>query len=110
MKSLNCRFAAIRTAAEWQPSTCGVDIAKLSKIISAEVFALPSCESCKFCYFDNRIMKYRRQPMYFCTAKGAFFSRNFKVGEGTRIDKGGTICDKYQEYPHKDKPPVYVEK
>lgn len=50
------------------------------------------CKDCTFFYDDDRITEYRRDACYFCRRKGAFFSRNYKVGEGTRIDCGDNAC------------------
>lgn len=72
---------------------------------------MPFCKDCRFFYADNRVMKYRRQPMFFCNRKGAFHSRNFRIGEGSRIDKDDTACSLFEPCKGKaSSAPVYVEK
>lgn len=54
-----------------------------------------TCRNCKYCYRDNRIADYRRGEMFFCRKKGAFFSRNYRVGEGTRIHGNDIACGQF---------------
>lgn len=54
-----------------------------------------SCETCQFAFCDDRCTDYRRDPMWFCRRKGPFFSRNYRVGEKTRIDPKSPACDDY---------------
>lgn len=53
------------------------------------------CSDCHFFYADDRITAYRRETCYFCKRKGAFFSRNYKVGEGTRIGLHDDACENF---------------
>ena len=46
----------------------------------------PCCQDCRYCWQDDRSSVYRRPPFFFCRRKGSFFSRNYQIGEGTRID------------------------
>ena len=72
---------------------------------------MPLCKDCRFFYADNRIIKYRRQPMFFCNRKGAFHSRNFRIGEGTRIAENAQACPLFQvREKSSSSPPLYVEK
>ena len=50
------------------------------------------CIDCRHCWKDDRQSVYRRPPLYFCRRKGSFFSRNYRVGEGTRIAPDQPSC------------------
>ena len=73
---------------------------------------MPQCRDCAFFYADDRVIKYRRQPMFFCNRKGAFHSRNFRIGEGTRIAEDSPACDLFQPAGKACEPVrrVYVDK
>lgn len=51
-----------------------------------------TCQNCKYCYRDDRASDYRRDVMFFCRKKGVFFSRNYRVGEGSRIQGDDPAC------------------
>lgn len=53
------------------------------------------CKDCEYFYADDRITDYRRESCCFCRRKGAFFSRNYRVGEGTRVGLNDNACDAY---------------
>lgn len=55
------------------------------------------CKDCEFFYMDDRITAYRRETCYFCKRKGAFFSRNYQVGEGTRIGYDDAACKNFNK-------------
>lgn len=53
------------------------------------------CRDCRFCWQDDRSTDYRRPPCFFCRRKGSFFSRNYRIGEGTRIDPDQPACEQF---------------
>lgn len=55
------------------------------------------CADCRYFYADDRIMPYRRDPMFFCRKKGAFFSRNFAVHEQNRILPEDPACSLFKK-------------
>ena len=55
------------------------------------------CIDCQYYYLDERPSVYARPKMAFCRKKGRLFSRNFKVGEQTRIDPGAVACPEFEE-------------
>lgn len=57
----------------------------------------PRCADCRFFYTDNRVTPYRRDPMYFCRKKGAFFSRNYSVHEKNRILPKDPACPLFKK-------------
>ncbi len=73
---------------------------------------MPKCSDCTFFYRDDRIIKYRRQPMFFCNRKGSLHSRNFRIGEGTRIAADSDICNMFKPSQGNFTPAkkVYVDK
>ena len=56
-----------------------------------------NCKECRFFYEDNRNTLYTRSRYCFCRRKGAFFSRNYRIGEKTRIDPGNKACEAFEE-------------
>lgn len=54
------------------------------------------CIDCRHCWQDDRHSVYRRPPLYFCRKKGSFFSRNYRVGEGTRIAPDQLACPLFE--------------
>ena len=50
------------------------------------------CKDCVFCKTDGRSSTYRRPPMYFCRRKGSLFSRNYRIGEKTRVEGEAEGC------------------
>lgn len=50
------------------------------------------CKDCLYFYVDERENVYRREPCYFCKRKGPFYSRSFRIGEGTRITQEDKAC------------------
>lgn len=70
------------------------------------------CRECRFFYIDNRVIKYRRQPMFFCDRKSVFHSRNFRIGEGSRIAENAEACPLFQPQEETSSPAalIYVEK
>ena len=50
------------------------------------------CRECRYAFLDGRCTDYRRDAIWFCRRKGAFFSRNYRVSEGTRIDPDAPAC------------------
>ncbi|MBR5485746.1 MAG: hypothetical protein IKV41_04480 [Oscillospiraceae bacterium] len=73
---------------------------------------MPKCSDCAFFYSDDRIIKYRRQPMFFCNRKGSLHSRNFRIGEGTRIAADCDACSMFKPAPSKAAPAkkIYIDK
>ena len=55
----------------------------------------PCCQDCRYCWQDDRSSVYRRPPFFFCRRKGSFFSRNYQIGEGTRIDPCQSACEQF---------------
>ncbi len=55
------------------------------------------CRDCRYFYRDDRSTLYIRSLYCFCQKKGVFFSRNYRIGEGTRIGEGDTACPDFQE-------------
>ncbi len=56
-----------------------------------------TCSSCQYCWKDTRHTDYIRPPYFFCQKKGSFFSRNYRVGEKTRIDPDFPACPEYRK-------------
>ena len=56
-----------------------------------------TCADCRFCIEDCRSHTYIRRGYYFCKKKGSFFSRNYRIGEGTRIDRNSPACKWFEE-------------
>ena len=54
---------------------------------------MPVCEECRWFYEDRRETVYRRGRCCFCKRKPFPFSRQYRVGEGSRIDPGGSCPD-----------------
>ncbi|MBC8571168.1 hypothetical protein [Zongyangia hominis] len=57
---------------------------------------MSKCKDCVYFYADDRGSAYRRPPCYFCRRKGVFFSRNYRVGEGTRIGREDDACEHFR--------------
>lgn len=55
------------------------------------------CFDCRYCWQDDRSTDYRRPPCFFCRRKGSFFSRNYRIGEGTRIDPKQAVCAQFSK-------------
>lgn len=53
------------------------------------------CETCRWFYLDVRETVYRRGECCFCKRKPFPFSRQYKVGEGSRIDCK-SCCENYE--------------
>ncbi|MFQ9886617.1 hypothetical protein [Negativibacillus massiliensis] len=53
------------------------------------------CIDCRWCWKDDRATDYRRPPFFFCRKKGSFYSRNYRIGEGTRISPTQPVCEKF---------------
>lgn len=56
------------------------------------------CENCRWFYLDDRDDRdtvYRRRECCFCRRKPFPFSRQYKVGEGSRIDRR-SCCENYE--------------
>lgn len=53
------------------------------------------CRDCHWFFADNRVTEYRRDGYCFCRKKGAFFSRNYRIGEGTRIAPDQKACPEF---------------
>lgn len=51
------------------------------------------CKDCVYLFIDNRLNTYRSAPFYFCQKKGNLHSRNYKIGEGTRISLSDDACE-----------------
>ena len=54
------------------------------------------CRECKWFWLDDRNTDYRQDTFCFCRRKGAFFSRNFRIGEGTRIAPNQKACSWFE--------------
>ncbi|MEM0528850.1 hypothetical protein WGC32_00695 [Zongyangia sp. HA2173] len=54
------------------------------------------CWECQYFYADDRGSAYRRPPCFFCRRKGGFYSRNYKIGEKTRIGREDPACPDFQ--------------
>ena len=56
------------------------------------------CKDCLYCVWDDRVTDYRRDAgrYVFCSRKGAFFSRNYRVHEGTRIAPEDLACEQFE--------------
>lgn len=57
------------------------------------------CRDCRWFYADDRSTVYRRPPCYFCRRKGPFFSRSWRIGEGTRIGYDDPACPDFSPKP-----------
>ena len=53
------------------------------------------CRDCRWFFADNRAWEYRRDGYCFCRKKWAFFSRNYRIGEGTRIAPDQKACPEF---------------
>ena len=53
---------------------------------------MPVCRECAPCWEDRSDTVYRRGECWFCRLKGAFFRRNYRVGEKTRVDPDQPGC------------------
>lgn len=53
------------------------------------------CRDCYWFFADDRVTDYRRDCYCFCRKKGAFFSRNYRIGEGTRIAPDQKACPEF---------------
>lgn len=60
------------------------------------------CPQCRYFYEDHRPTAYRRDSCCFCRCKGAFFSRNYRVGEGTRIGRNQPACSRFEPREQED--------
>lgn len=60
------------------------------------------CRDCRWFFRDDRISEYRRDSYCFCRKKGAFFSRNYRIGEGTRIAPNQKACPDFEPVVKKD--------
>lgn len=56
------------------------------------------CKHCRYCVTDDRATDYRRdlERYVFCSRKGPFFSRNYRVHEGTRILPDDPSCEAFE--------------
>ncbi|WMJ22541.1 hypothetical protein RBG61_11150 [Paludicola sp. MB14-C6] len=54
------------------------------------------CKDCIYFLLDNRVHAYRCEPYYFCKKKGNLHSRNYKIGEGTRILPNDLACEYFE--------------
>lgn len=55
------------------------------------------CRDCRWFWEDRRATDYRRDGYYFCRKKGCFFSRNYRIGEGTRIARDQAACAVFEK-------------
>ena len=55
------------------------------------------CRDCRWFWEDRRATDYRRDGYYFCRKKGCFFSRNYRIGEGTRIARDQAACAAFEK-------------
>lgn len=53
------------------------------------------CRDCYWFFADDRVTDYRRDCYCFCRKKGAFFSRNYRIGEETRIAPDQKACPEF---------------
>lgn len=53
------------------------------------------CKDCIYLITDNRVHVYRAEQYYFCKKKGSLHSRNYKIGEGTRILPSDKACEQF---------------
>lgn len=60
------------------------------------------CRDCRWFWEDRRATDYRRDGYYFCRKKGCFFSRNYRIGEGTRIDRDQAACAAFEKREERD--------
>jgi hypothetical protein len=54
------------------------------------------CKDCIYFLSDNRAHVYRSESCYFCKKKGSLHSRNYKIGEGTRILPNDIGCEHFK--------------
>lgn len=59
------------------------------------------CRQCRWFFADHRPAEYRRDNYCFCRKKGAFFSRNYRIGEGTRIHPEQEACPAFEPQEEK---------
>lgn len=60
------------------------------------------CRDCRWFWADRRATDYRRDGYYFCRKKGCFFSRNYRIGEGTRIARDQAACAAFEKREERD--------
>lgn len=53
------------------------------------------CGSCRYLYEDDRDTVYRRGRMYFCRCSPFPMSRQYKVGEGSRVAPDLPACPRW---------------
>jgi len=58
-----------------------------------------TCSLCRHCVADELATDYRRDDFYFCEIKGPFFSRNYRLHEGTRISPQDPACEHFEKKP-----------
>ena len=55
------------------------------------------CRDCVYCFDDRRGTVYRREHCWFGRGKGPHLGRQFRGGEGNRIDPDAPGCPDFRE-------------